>query len=239
MRLDEQSNLVQSNRLMKRYLAITLHRFAFWLTAEVLDELPELRTDFINSLVPVVERVYPKDRGLRPQTIAHHLKRYWFATRVQGSQGYALDFACGSGYGTEILREAGYIARGVDIDDEAVAYAKKNFPQCSFGRMPLERKYDLITFFEAIEHLDTVTGIAVINNLKRKLNPTGKLVASIPRDRNEKRNGFHKSHWNKNGLAIYLKSKFEDVKVYGQDWNTGEIGNVDPDFYIYVCSLPK
>jgi 2-polyprenyl-3-methyl-5-hydroxy-6-metoxy-1,4-benzoquinol methylase len=231
---------------MKKKLAVLVHRLVFWLAGEILDELPNLRRPFVNSLVPVVERVYPDDPGLRPQTIVHHLKRYWFATQLQKQRGWALDYACGSGYGTEILREAGYRAYGVDINEEAIAYAKKHFPACDFalkdfadiGTPPGE--YDLITLFEAIEHLGLQEGKECIKTLGRYLNENGVMVISLPKDLDSDRNGFHKSYWDRFVLAAYLGEIFKEVGVVYQNWNAGEIGpRVEPNFYIFVCRKSK
>ncbi len=218
---------------MKKQLASLIYKPIFWLAGEVLDELPNLRKPFINSLVPVAERVYPSDHNLRPQTIVHHLKRYWFATTVRKPQGLALDYACGSGYGTEILSEAGYKATGWDINPEAMLYARKHFPKCRFAKP--KGKYDLITFFEAIEHFEKEEGKAVLQSLKDSLTKNGTLLVSVPVKLDLTRNGFHKSHWNRYALDSYLGTLFKTVGVIYQDWDTGEIGPVEPDFFIFIC----
>src|SRR6188768_3230321 len=49
-------------------------------------------------------------------------------------KGNALDFGCGRGIFTKVLKEAlpGWTINGCDINDEAVASAKKNNPGISF-----------------------------------------------------------------------------------------------------------
>ena len=56
-----------------------------------------------------------------------HVARYeWALTQIpEGSR--VVDFACGIGYGCQILAEAGHITHGFDIDAESIEYAKQNY----------------------------------------------------------------------------------------------------------------
>ena len=225
---------------MKKFFAGLLYRPVFWLAGEVLDEFPEARKPFINSLVPVAERVYPDDVNLRPQTIVHHLKRYWFASQFIKKGQRVLDYACGSGYGTQILQEkSNVVAMGYDINQEALDYATNHFhrPMFFYKMEWLPYNFGLITFFEAIEHMTKEEGKETLEKLKGLLAENGTLVISIPCKLDTQRNGFHKSHWDRFVLASYLGRLFKTVGVTYQDWDTGEIGNkgIGPDFYIFVC----
>lgn len=192
----------------------------------------------------IVERVYLDDEKLRPQTIRHHLARYQFACELGGS-GFALDLACGSGYGTEMLRKNGYGVIGIDIDADAIKFAQTHYPLSTFivGDISKIRsvvgKYNLVTFFEAIEHLSYKAGKRVIKTIRKKLLADGgTLILSTPRENNGKYNTFHKSEWSYDLLKNELGSVFDTVTVYGQDWDTAEISLdhvKENDFYICVC----
>ena len=79
-----------------------------------------------------IERIYPKD--LNPQnpddqaSLHIHMQRYEFAaTHLSGVR--ILDMACGCGYGTALLAERHPDKQviGVDIDPEAIAYARQHY----------------------------------------------------------------------------------------------------------------
>jgi 2-polyprenyl-3-methyl-5-hydroxy-6-metoxy-1,4-benzoquinol methylase len=111
--------------------------------------------------------------------------RYEFASAF-APERRALDIACGTGYGTKILRAAGAESVcGVDLASDAVVYARTHFAGpgiqfeqaeiCSYGE---ENTADLICCFETIEHIEDPA--AALKNLRRLLAPTGVLVISSP-----------------------------------------------------------
>ena len=80
-------------------------------------------------------RVYPHETHtsspLENMMMGIHLRRYrfardWLRTHLDGRPARILDIACGSGFGSEILSELGTVV-GVDIDPEAVAYARGRY----------------------------------------------------------------------------------------------------------------
>lgn len=196
----------------------------------------------MNNLV--VERIYPNDRRVKPQTIAHHVARYKFATATLAKKNaLALDMACGTGYGTEILRKAGFKAIGVDIAYEAIDFARRQYVANEYIRQSAVEfnygKYDLVTFFEALEHLSFGEGVTVLEAISHSLKPDGMFLMSIPRDINKKYNKFHASKWNCKLLYLMLKALFKHAQILGQDWDTAEITDIDVtnnDFYIGLCS---
>jgi len=202
-----------------------------------------IATDHMENTI-IVERVYLDDKQLRPQTIRHHLERYQFACGFGGS-GLALDLACGSGYGTEMLRGGGYIAVGMDIDPDAIKFAQTHYSLSTFYVADISKissigwKANLITFFEAIEHLSYKAGKKLIKTIQKKLLADGgMLILSTPRENNVKYNTFHKSEWSYDLLKNELGSVFDSVTIYGQDWDTAEISLdhvKENDFYICVC----
>ena len=195
-----------------------------------------------------IERIYPDDKRVKPQTIAHHKARYEFAANrpIEGAKIRALDLGSGTGYGLDRLRKAGYHTVGVEIDAGAIKFSRENYPKVSsFIHAPLEDliwgggKVDLITFFEVIEHLTKENAEKVLTEASRILNKGGALIMSVPRDINADNNGFHKSNWPFEELKATLESKFKRVLMLGQDWDTAEFSNIGVeknDFYIAVCT---
>jgi len=189
-----------------------------------------------------VERIYPDDKRHNGKTYIHHLARYELAKIVNSKKnGLGLDLACGTGYGTNLLRENLKMV-GVDICKEAIEYARNKYPDCEFIEADIVKfdfgKKDLITFFEGLEHLSKKEGEKVLFKASEALNSSGAFIMSIPRSINEKDNSFHKSHWSFNQIKARLETKFKSVIIVGQDWDTAEFSDVDVennDFYIAIC----
>jgi SAM-dependent methyltransferase len=137
-----------------------------------------------------IERIYPKD--LDPQnaddqaTLHIHLQRYRFAAeRLSGA--HVLDMACGCGYGTALLAELnpGKTVIGVDIDPDAIAYARAHYrlPNLSYlcadaETFQSDARFDSIVSLETIEHLPNPPRL--IANYARLLAAGGQIIASVP-----------------------------------------------------------
>jgi len=114
-----------------------------------------------------------------------HMERYKFAANY--SKGKAvLDIACGVGYsGPLFIQNEALSYDGVDINEELINNAKLSYKSnkiiyhlgdiCTFNN---DRKFDLITCFETIEHVEDYKG--AIKNLYNNLKPGGKLLISSP-----------------------------------------------------------
>lgn len=124
--------------------------------------------------------------GASPERLnADHLNRYRFATDYASAAARALDIACGTGYGSAILKDAGAgSVTGVDLSVEALGHAQKHFGRegvtfttgdiTEFDAEP----FDLITCFETIEHV--ADAAAALTNLRRLLREGGTLLISSP-----------------------------------------------------------
>lgn len=115
-----------------------------------------------------------------------HLNRYRFAAcHALGTT--ALDVACGTGYGSALLRDGGAaFVLGIDLCPQAVAYAKRKYavPSVCFtaadaSRLPVPSEtVDLIVFMEAIEHVGPEDLQDVFVEFGRVLKPDGRLLVS-------------------------------------------------------------
>src|SRR3954467_14298237 len=68
-------------------------------------------------------QVAPTLEGIR----ADHVARYQFAAQLLKKPTRVIDFACGVGYGSKILADAGHFVYGYDRDPEAIAYAREHY----------------------------------------------------------------------------------------------------------------
>ena len=116
-----------------------------------------------------------------------HMHRYAFAQRfVQG--GRVLDAACGEGYGSQLLAQAGADVLGLDISSEAIAHARVRYAgqaglrfDCldvtTLKALP-DASFDVIVSFETLEHVHAQE--AMLDGFARLLAPDGLLLISSP-----------------------------------------------------------
>jgi len=176
-------------------------------------------------------QVSPTIDGIR----LDHVERYNYAARTLPRGSRVIDFACGVGYGTRILADAGHAAIGYDIDAEAIEYAKLHYvvldavlPEFRIanandpGELP---ESDAAVCFETIEHLEDPRPLL---KALRAAAPT--LIASVPNEavfpyiQDGKVTAYHYRH--------YLHHEFNDlleecgwrpVAWYGQEGPESEV----------------
>lgn len=146
-----------------------------------------------------------------------------------------LDLGCGAGEFIAELQKSGFEVFGIDFDKKAIEIAKNEFGLKNVFSESLEEflvrkdfeKFDFVTFFEVLEHLEDPSDF--ISKAKRLLKPSGKIVFSTPsRERvlvNANKWDFpphHLSRWdkkslesifNRNGFQINYLSYVESFKI--------------------------
>lgn len=119
--------------------------------------------------------------------VVEHVQRYQAAARlVQGKT--VLDAACGEGYGSFILAESAAWVTGIDISEQAVAYAAQKYQRgnlqyqrASIAALPVaDHSVDVVVSFETIEHVNAELQRAFLQEIKRVLKPDGLLFMSSP-----------------------------------------------------------
>lgn len=122
--------------------------------------------------------------SLAKNNLLEHLIRYDFVT---GNTGHVvLDIGCGSGHGSNRLASKFKKVHGVDISPEAIAYAKKYWPEpnieFSIGDsmdIPFpDSSFDVVVAFEVFEHLSDWRKF--LSEIKRVLKPEGVVYVSTP-----------------------------------------------------------
>ncbi len=100
-------------------------------------------------------------------------------------QGQALDFGCGNGVFTAVLKQAlppAWKVYGTDISEVAVAEAQKRYPECSFfvaDRNDLMRKtFTLLLTHHVLEHVYDL--LAVLDDMDYWLTDSATMVHILP-----------------------------------------------------------
>lgn len=170
----------------------------------------------------IPERIVPDDE--EPGIVALHLKRYEFARPLCAGK-VVLDAGCGTGYGTAYLGESAQRVVGVDVSDDALAYARKRyatanveFAHADLQRLPFpDASFDAVVSFEAIEHLEDPG--AFVAHAARVLQPGGTFVVSTPHVAATTRapaNPHHRIEFSRRDFESLLQAHFTDVSLYGQ-----------------------
>ena len=123
-------------------------------------------------------QVAPKVEEIRRD----HVARYeWASKRLTGK---VVDVACGIGYGSKILAEAGLEVHGLDKDREALAYGRKHYahPSVKLRRFDAARpkalgRFDAAVCFETVEHVRDPRPL--LKALRARCN---RLLVSVPNE---------------------------------------------------------
>lgn len=154
-----------------------------------------------------------------------HIASYNFV--LKHSEGKEiLDFGCGSGYGSKLLSEKAKKVFAVDINQEAIDFAKQNYSAeniefiniTEFNTHYTNNKFDIITSFQVIEHIaDTEK---YLKSLYNWLKPNGQLFITTPNKSNrlfnyiqKPWNQYHIKEFNDIELAKRMKKFFTNVEI--------------------------
>jgi SAM-dependent methyltransferase len=162
-----------------------------------------------------------------------HVERYrWAAEMAAGKR--VLDAACGTGYGTTTLAEAGAAsAVGLDVDRVTVDTARRGaraenltFEVGDVCELPFaDGVFDLFVSFETVEHLADPARFP--SEARRVLAPGGVFLCSTPNREvtnpgsgveDRPYNPFHVREYAAPELAALLREAFPVVTMYGQSF---------------------
>jgi len=163
-----------------------------------------------------------------------HLARYCFACSFVAGLRVA-DIACGAGYGSQILAEAGAVSVfGADVSESAVAHCKDRYRNARVTYVVADAQhlsgiadhaFDMVVSFETIEHLPDVT--AYLGEIARILKPGGKYLVSTPDRRvssvmhpftRRPSNKYHVREWVGREFLDLLSTRFQIDSCYGQEF---------------------
>lgn len=155
-------------------------------------------------------------------TYAEHVTRYMCAQGIVKGK-VVLDIASGSGYGTKMLAKTAGHVYGVDINEQAVSYAKENYNSKNIEyllgsgeKIPLgDSTVDVVVTFETIEHIDNYRRF--IKEIRRVLKPEGLAIISTPNDLEfAEGNHFHLHEFEYDELVNLVNEEFKYVDSYFQ-----------------------
>lgn len=163
---------------------------------------------------------------------AEHLTRYMCAEGLVRGK-VVLDIASGSGYGSQLLAKTAKKVYGVDVDADAIEYAKQQFPAKNLEykvgdgeSIPLDdNSVDVVITFETIEHIKDYRKF--IDEMKRVLKPDGIAIVSTPNDLEfAEGNHFHLHEFEYEELVTLLKKDFKSIDSYYQGtWKYVAVGD--------------
>lgn len=151
-----------------------------------------------------------------------HIVRYEAATPLVKDK-VVLDIASGSGYGSAFLASSAAKVYGVDVDKDAISYAKKNYGGKNIEyilgdgtSIPLEDdSVDVVVSFETIEHIEDYEQFMA--EVKRVLKDDGLFILSTPNDVEfPETNHFHIHEFERRELEKLVKKYFKKNKSYYQ-----------------------
>ena len=166
-------------------------------------------------------------------TYFEHIHRYAFAQEFTDNK-IVLDIASGEGYGSFVLAKNADFVYGVDISEEAITYAKKNYRKDNLefrvgntSKIPLDsNSVDIVVSFETIEHHDQHD--EMMKEIKRVLKKDGKLIISSPNkkyysDENNTTNHFHIKELYEDEFKMLLNNYFRTTKFLNQNLLTSSV----------------
>ena len=167
-----------------------------------------------------LKMIYPE---FQIETYLHHMNRYRFADNILPQGIQVFDYACGTGYGTNLLANNNRFVVGFDKNKESIEYARDHrVDNTSFVEkdiVDMNITYtDAVVVFELIEHLSKKDGRFVLEKINKFADY---IVLSTPKDAKIGINKFHRSQWSINELKKCLDNF--DVSVFGQDWQSGQV----------------
>ena len=163
-----------------------------------------------------------------PEYEALAVGRYTQALKYIKAGDICLDAASGSGYGTAMMADKAREVVGLEIDDEAIAYARKRYKlnNITFKKADLTRNLDLQdNYFDvvvSIETLEHITGHDILlREFCRVLKPGGILIAStvehhVYYDLGGIHNKHHIGEMTKKELLEAISKYFKPEEIYGQ-----------------------
>src|SRR2546425_9016417 len=124
-----------------------------------------------------------RDEKLLPLEPGH---KYFLADPLAPRSGELLDIGCGTGNFLAAARDAGYRVTGTELDGKAARFAKERvglrrvFPLTisEFAGQHAEEKFDVVTFFEVLEH--QAAPVEFLQKVSLVLKPQGTIALSVP-----------------------------------------------------------
>lgn len=168
-----------------------------------------------------------------PRHLSFVLSRYKFASKLISSKPKArvLELGCGEGVGALLLAEEGHSVTGVDLDADAIAYAKKNIKghkrfnvEFHLGDIIKTRlgAFDFVVSLDVIEHLPQEEEVFFLQSIYEHLNEEGCCLIGTPnitahKYASEMSRKGHINLYSAERLSELLKVSFKNVFLFGMN----------------------
>ena len=99
----------------------------------------------------------------------------------QKKSGSLFDIGCGTGKFLKTMKQSGWEVQGVEIDDSARKIAENNTGSVILNQADFiesKQKYDVITLWHSLEHLNTLTRF--LKKISISLNANGVVMIAVP-----------------------------------------------------------
>ncbi|OGQ46297.1 MAG: hypothetical protein A3H42_04570 [Deltaproteobacteria bacterium RIFCSPLOWO2_02_FULL_46_8] len=189
---------------------------------------------------------YPQFYG--QEMVERHIRRYEWAGAHLMSENIVLDAACGSGYGSLLLKQKCKAVVGIDLSKEAIDYAQANAKNAGIERVHFlngdlshieshDLKYNpfnAVVCIETIEHLDTEMQNAFMHGVTKRLACEGKLFITTPIKRDIPMTEYHLKEFTSSEFKDFLAQYFDRVIL-----DVPQLFGISPNFILARCSRPK
>jgi len=133
-----------------------------------------------------------------------------------------LDYGCGHGVGTMVLKHDGWQVIGVDSDRDAIRFAKDVFGHlckyeldnwlCDAARFTPEAKFDLVTCIEVIEHVRSPKRLVLL--LARAMKADGfAVISTLNHNSQYRKNDAHVGKFHVADFREVLQTAFRSVNI--------------------------
>lgn len=181
---------------------------------------------------------HEREISFSPEMYARdHYYRYEFSKKYCEQGFKVLDIACGTGCGSYMISQTGAFVEGVDLSKEAIEFANKvflpkatnlNFIQGNALEFRKDKKYDLITSFETIEHIPHTE--ALLKNFYCHLRDNGRLICSVPNEtispHKLSNNPYHLKHYTTEELASLLRQAGFLIEKVCYQYDYGKVDEI-------------
>ncbi len=124
-----------------------------------------------------------------PRRLLHMLSYYKFAAKMIGPAQRVLEVGCSEGIGAPIFAEGAQEYVGIDIDANAIDWAKRSMAwlsKCNFicgdflEEQNLKGNFDGVACFDVIEHIFPENADRFLSRLSSLVKPGGTLIVGTP-----------------------------------------------------------
>lgn len=146
--------------------------------------------DLINALYVAFEDAFRGSEELVGRRLSCYLPWITENLQVSAADARCLDVGCGRGEWLQLLREAHYTARGIDLNPVAIRQCRERglAAETADGLAELQRipdsSLDLVTAFHLIEHLHYTTLMRFLLELTRTVKVGGLIILETPNPTN-------------------------------------------------------